>query len=72
MCGIAGFVDFNKTSGLNELHKMTRVLQHRGPDGEGYATYQSTEASVPDLFLLTLKFLRQDLQQWKHPLFSFD
>ena len=46
MCGIAGFVDFNKTSGLNELHKMSRVLQHRGPDGEGYATFQKTEAIV--------------------------
>jgi asparagine synthase (glutamine-hydrolysing) len=35
MCGIAGFVDFNKHSSKEILSKITTTLQHRGPDGEG-------------------------------------
>ena len=33
MCGIAGFIDTNSTSLLEELNRMTDVMQHRGPDG---------------------------------------
>ena len=36
MCGIAGFVDFNKKSNLEILKNMTDVLHHRGPDDSGY------------------------------------
>ena len=36
MCGITGFVDFNKNSSLETLQNMTDVLHHRGPDDNGY------------------------------------
>jgi asparagine synthase (glutamine-hydrolysing) len=36
MCGIAGFIDFNKNTSEETLKKMTRTMIHRGPDGEGY------------------------------------
>ena len=38
MCGIAGFVHFDahKPVDTDLLRRITRVLQHRGPDGEGY------------------------------------
>ena len=35
MCGIAGFVDFNKESSKEILSDITTSLHHRGPDGEG-------------------------------------
>src|SRR5215212_3372374 len=35
MCGIAGFLDFNKKMSSNELEKMSCAVAHRGPDGEG-------------------------------------
>ena len=36
MCGIAGYIDFKQKSTLPDLEQMTRTLQHRGPDGEGF------------------------------------
>lgn len=36
MCGIAGFIDFNKGSSLDILKTCTSTLQHRGPDGDGF------------------------------------
>lgn len=35
MCGIAGFIDFKHRSTLEDLRKMTEVMPHRGPDGQG-------------------------------------
>ncbi|PBQ32558.1 asparagine synthase (glutamine-hydrolyzing) [Sphingobacteriaceae bacterium] len=35
MCGIAGFIDFNKKSTPDILTKMSDTLAHRGPDGSG-------------------------------------
>jgi asparagine synthase (glutamine-hydrolysing) len=46
MCGISGFVDFNNTTGRDILEKMNRALAHRGPDGEGYAIYNSATATT--------------------------
>ena len=46
MCGISGFVDFDKKTGLSVLEKMTQVLAHRGPDGEGYGIYNSPHATL--------------------------
>jgi asparagine synthase (glutamine-hydrolysing) len=36
MCGISGFVDFNKQTHKGILEDMNRKMLHRGPDGEGY------------------------------------
>ncbi|MCU0328097.1 MAG: asparagine synthase (glutamine-hydrolyzing) [Chitinophagales bacterium] len=35
MCGIAGFVDYSKKLGIDDLAEMKRKIAHRGPDGEG-------------------------------------
>ena len=35
MCGITGFVG---TGGMEDLKKMNSVIEHRGPDGEGYVS----------------------------------
>lgn len=36
MCGIAGFIDFNKKSSEEILKRMTDTMVHRGPDGSDY------------------------------------
>lgn len=36
MCGISGIVAFDGGVPEEELKKMTRVMEHRGPDDEGY------------------------------------
>lgn len=46
MCGISGFIDFNKKTTLPILEKMNRMMEHRGPDGEGYAIYNADAANV--------------------------
>ena len=46
MCGISGFADYSKNTGRDILEKMTRTLAHRGPDGEGYAIYETTDAAI--------------------------
>jgi len=35
MCGITGFVSLNNKSQREDLVRMTSILSHRGPDGEG-------------------------------------
>jgi asparagine synthase (glutamine-hydrolysing) len=35
MCGIVGFLDFNKCATRDDLLAMKKTLKHRGPDGEG-------------------------------------
>ena len=46
MCGISGFIDFNKKTDLEVLEKMNRIMAHRGPDGEGYGMYETADAKV--------------------------
>jgi asparagine synthase (glutamine-hydrolysing) len=46
MCGISGFVDFNKKTDRPILEKMNRMLAHRGPDGEGYGIYNKDKATI--------------------------
>ena len=36
MCGIAGYLNLQQPSDQALIERMTRVLHHRGPDGEGY------------------------------------
>lgn len=46
MCGISGFIDFNKKTTKETLEKMNRIMAHRGPDGEGYGIYTTDTAFV--------------------------
>ena len=46
MCGISGFIDFNKKTSIEVLQKMNRIMAHRGPDGEGYGMYETDTAKV--------------------------
>ena len=46
MCGIAGFIDFNKKNDFNTLKNMTDVLHHRGPDDSGYSFYSLTNCNI--------------------------
>lgn len=46
MCGIAGFIDFQKNSSYETLQKMTDTLYHRGPDGAGYELFQTEDATI--------------------------
>jgi len=46
MCGICGFIDFNKKTELVILQHMTNTLSHRGPDGEGHYLKKTDEAFV--------------------------
>ena len=46
MCGISGFIDYNKRTDREMLLKMNRTMAHRGPDGEGYAIFNEEKATV--------------------------
>ena len=41
MCGLAGFCDFNKKQGMDNLISMTDVLRHRGPNDSGYEFFEN-------------------------------
>jgi asparagine synthase (glutamine-hydrolysing) len=40
VCGIAGFIDFNKKAEKKSLLKMTDCLSYRGPDAAGHAFFE--------------------------------
>lgn len=46
MCGIAGFVDFNKNVSKEILKNMTDVLHHRGPDDSGYSFFNNENTNI--------------------------
>ena len=46
MCGIAGFIDFNKKSNYEILKNMTDLLYHRGPDDGGYSFYSLNNCNI--------------------------
>ncbi|MBU2018741.1 MAG: asparagine synthase (glutamine-hydrolyzing), partial [Bacteroidetes bacterium] len=46
MCGIAGFIDFSKSSSEQILTEMTDTLVHRGPDGGGYKIFNTENCQV--------------------------
>ncbi len=46
MCGISGFIDFKRATSQTVLEKMNRIMAHRGPDGEGYAMFETDAASI--------------------------
>jgi asparagine synthase (glutamine-hydrolysing) len=46
MCGIAGFVDYQRQWTRENLVQMTDTLRHRGPDGSGYQVWNKTNYSI--------------------------
>jgi len=46
MCGITGFIDFNKNSSQEVLIKMTNTLSHRGPEGLGTKFFNAEKAQI--------------------------
>jgi len=46
MCGITGYVDFNKNSGNKVLLGMIKALKHRGPDNIGHDLFFTNHAEV--------------------------
>ena len=46
MCGIAGFIDFNKSSTELNIKSMIAPLNHRGPDGEGTLILNNKNAII--------------------------
>ena len=46
MCGITGFIDFNKQSSLPILEAMTTTMVHRGPDGFGVQEIVTSDAQI--------------------------
>jgi asparagine synthase (glutamine-hydrolysing) len=46
MCGIAGFADFRKRSTEEILAKMSCILSHRGPDGQGIYFVETKNAQI--------------------------
>jgi asparagine synthase (glutamine-hydrolysing) len=46
MCGIAGYIDFKKTTSEHTLSAMIKTLHHRGPDDIGTEIYKSDAADV--------------------------
>lgn len=46
MCGIAGYIDYNKRSDKSVLSRMADALLHRGPDDSGYETFEHPQAQI--------------------------
>jgi asparagine synthase (glutamine-hydrolysing) len=46
MCGIAGFVDFERKSSVSTVQQMADTLVHRGPDDSGYELYEFESSQV--------------------------
>lgn len=46
MCGITGFIDFNKRTPNETLDQMVDTLKHRGPDDKGSWIYQTPTATI--------------------------
>ncbi len=46
MCGIAGFIDFNRNGNLDLLKKMSDTILHRGPDDSGHELFDTGSAQV--------------------------
>ncbi len=45
MCGISGYIDFNRNTRDEVLKDMTEILRHRGPDGGGHYI-DKTDAAI--------------------------
>jgi asparagine synthase (glutamine-hydrolysing) len=69
MCGIAGFIDFNKNSTKTILREMTDALVHRGPDDSGCTFVENYDNQI-GLGHRRLSVL--DLSKHGHQPMSFD
>ncbi len=76
MCGIAGFVDFNKTSSNDILEKMTNTLLHRGPDASGIKIFDSEKIQIGfghrRLSIIDLSESATQPMQYKHLWITFN
>ena len=46
MCGISGFIDFNKTITRDQLANACDSIKHRGPDDGDVAFFESNDANI--------------------------
>lgn len=67
MCGIAGFFHFqnDRLASLDVIRKMTDVLSHRGPDGEGFFVRNNIALGHRRLSII-------DLQSGEQPMYNDD
>lgn len=76
MCGIAGFIDFNKRTSASVLNQMTDALHHRGPDDAGYEIFDSADALIGlgqrRLSILDLSALGHQPMQFEHLVVNFN
>ncbi len=63
MCGITGkiYFDKNRSVTLNELKKMTDIIEHRGPDDEGHYINNNVGLGFRRLSIIDLKTGHQPL-----------
>jgi len=69
MCGIAGLIKSDSLVSQQELKLMADVLQHRGPDGEGYFVHKNIGLAHRRLSIIDLEggkqpFATEDGQLW--------
>jgi len=67
MCGIAGYIHFekNRPASLDVIRRMTDVISHRGPDGEGFHIGHNLALGHRRLAII-------DLSSGQQPMFSDD
>jgi asparagine synthase (glutamine-hydrolysing) len=63
MCGIAGFVDSDRSArpDLNLVHRMCEVIRHRGPDDEGIHVEPGVGLGMRRLSIIDLAGGRQPI-----------
>lgn len=55
MCGICGMVDFKSGTNKTLVKKMTRLLKHRGPNGEGFFFTREVGLGVRRLSIIDIE-----------------
>ncbi len=67
MCGIAGYLHFDKErrASANVVRKMTDIIAHRGPDGEGFYVHENLALGHRRLSII-------DLSTGQQPMYSAD
>jgi len=70
MCGITGFIDYNKKSGNEVIKKMVKIMHHRGPDDFGQYNRNTACYSMAlghaRLSILDLSSLGHQPMHYKH------